>query len=41
VREVAEIFSTAEYHSLPVVDDGELRGIVTTTDVIKYMLDQF
>lgn len=41
VREVAEIFSTAEYHSLPVVDDGELKGIVTTTDVIKYMLDQF
>ncbi len=41
VREVAETFSTAEYHSLPVVDDGELRGIVTTTDVIKYMLDQF
>ncbi|HRN56917.1 MAG TPA: CBS domain-containing protein [Agriterribacter sp.] len=41
VREVAEIFSTAEYHSLPVVDDGELKGIVTTTDVIKYMLNQY
>ena len=41
IREVAEIFSTAEYHSLPVVDDGELRGIVTTTDVIRYMLDQY
>ncbi|MBW7890546.1 MAG: CBS domain-containing protein [Chitinophagaceae bacterium] len=41
IKEVAEIFSSAEYHSLPVVDDGELKGIVTTTDVIKYMLDQF
>ena len=41
VKEVAEIFSTAEYHSLPVVDDEELKGIVTTTDVIKYMLDQY
>ena len=41
IRDVAEIFSTAEYHSLPVVDDGELKGIVTTTDVIRYMLDQY
>lgn len=41
IREVAEIFSTAEYHSLPVVDNEELKGIVTTTDVIKYMLDQY
>ena len=41
VREVAEIFSAAEYHSLPVVDNEELKGIVTTTDVIKYMLDQY
>lgn len=41
IKEVAEIFSNAEYHSLPVVDDGELKGIVTTTDVIKYMLEQY
>lgn len=41
IREVAEIFSEAEYHSLPVVDNDELRGIVTTTDVIKYMLEQY
>ena len=41
VREVAEIFSAAEYHSLPVVDNEELKGIVTTTDVIKSMLDQY
>ncbi len=41
IRDVAEIFSAAEYHSLPVVDNEELKGIVTTTDVIKYMLDQY
>ncbi|MBX3240751.1 MAG: CBS domain-containing protein [Chitinophagaceae bacterium] len=41
IKEVAEIFSKAEYHSLPVVDDEELKGIVTTTDVIKYMLEQY
>ncbi|MCO5236709.1 MAG: CBS domain-containing protein [Chitinophagaceae bacterium] len=41
IRDVAEIFSEAEYHSLPVVDDGELKGIVTTTDIIKYLLEQY
>lgn len=41
IKEVAEIFSEAEYHSLPVVDGDELKGIVTTTDVIKYLLEQY
>lgn len=41
IKEVAEIFSEAEYHSLPVVDNDELKGIVTTTDVIRYMLEQY
>jgi CBS domain-containing protein len=41
IREVAEIFAKEEYHSLPVVDNGELKGIVTTTDVIAYMLEQY
>ncbi len=41
IREVAEIFSAEEYHALPVVENGELKGIVTTTDVIKYMLEQY
>jgi CBS domain-containing protein len=41
IRDVAEIFVKEEYHALPVVDNGELKGIVTTTDVIAYMLEQF
>jgi CBS-domain-containing membrane protein len=41
IREVAEIFAKESFHSLPVVDDGKLVGIITTTDVIKYMLSQF
>ncbi|MBX2923332.1 MAG: CBS domain-containing protein [Chitinophagaceae bacterium] len=41
IKDVAEIFSEAEYHSLPVVDGDELKGIVTTTDVIKYLLEQY
>ncbi|MFA7473637.1 MAG: CBS domain-containing protein [Spirosomataceae bacterium] len=42
IREVAEIFTTEEFHALPVTDDqGKLVGIVTTTDIIKYLLDQY
>jgi len=41
IREVAEILTTEEYHALPVVENGHLAGIVTTTDVIKYMLEQY
>lgn len=41
IKEVAEIFVSEEFHALPVIDDRELKGIVTTTDVIRYMLDQY
>ena len=41
VKEAAEILSTKEFHALPVVDNGELAGIVTTTDMINYLLDQY
>lgn len=38
IKEVAEIFVESEYHSLPVVNGDRLVGIVTTTDLIKYLL---
>lgn len=41
IRTVAQIFLNEEYHALPVVDDkddSKLVGIVTTTDVIRYLL---
>jgi CBS-domain-containing membrane protein len=38
IKEVAEILSKREFHALPVVDDGKLKGIVTTTDLIRYFL---
>ena len=42
IKDVAEIFSQEEFHALPVIGhDGELVGIVTTTDVIRYMLEQY
>lgn len=41
IKEVAEILATREFHALPVVDNNKLTGIVTTTDLIKYLLEQF
>jgi len=41
IKEVAEILSKSEFHALPVVDKNKLVGIVTTTDLINYLLKQF
>jgi CBS domain-containing membrane protein len=41
IKEVAEILASKEFHALPVVDDGSLVGMVTTTDLINYLIDQY
>jgi CBS domain-containing protein len=41
VRKAAELLAQGEYHSLPVVEDEELVGMVTSTDIIKYLLGQY
>ncbi len=42
IREVAEVFANSNFHALPVVNaEDELVGIVSTTDVLKYMLEQY
>ncbi len=41
VKDVAEIFATEEYHSLPVVEGKNIKGIVTSTDVMRYLLEQY
>lgn len=41
IKEVAGILSKKEFHALPVVDNEKLVGIVTTTDLINYLLEQF
>ena len=40
IREATEILATSHFHCLPVVDQGELVGIVTTTDILRYTLKQ-
>ena len=41
IKDVAEILSSREFHALPVVRYNKLVGIVTTTDLIKYLINQF
>jgi CBS domain-containing protein len=41
IKEVAEIFAKEDFHALPVTEAGRLKGIVTTTDIIRYMLEQY
>ncbi len=41
VRDATDLLVKRKYHSLPVVDDGEVVGMVTTTDLLKYYLSMF
>jgi acetoin utilization protein AcuB len=41
IKEVAEKFTMSEFHALPVVDGDKVVGIVSTTDLIKYLLEQY
>lgn len=41
IREVAEIFAEGEFHSLPVEENGKCIGIVTTTDLINHLLNEY
>ena len=40
IKEVAQVLAEREFHALPVVDNDRLVGIVTTTDLINYLLKQ-
>jgi CBS domain-containing protein len=40
IRTVLEIFKLNHFHAIPVVENGELVGIVTTYDIIKKLADE-
>ena len=41
IKEAAELLARGQYHALPVMEGEKLMGIVTSTDVINYLLEQF
>ena len=41
VREAAELLARGKYHAIPVLNGEKLEGIVTSTDVINYLLEQY
>jgi len=41
IKETAEILASNEFHALPVCKGDLLVGIVTTTDLIRYLLEQY
>ncbi len=41
IREIAQMLIDGGFNSLPIVDDGDTVGIVTSTDIMKYFLDQY
>lgn len=42
IREAAATLVQGDFHSLPVVSEGnKLVGIITSTDLIRYLLEQF
>ncbi len=41
IKDAAEILAKQEFHALPVVDQGILIGIITTTDLLNYFVKQY
>ncbi len=42
VRDAATVLASGAFHSVPVVDEeNNLIGIVTSTDLIRYLADQY
>ena len=41
VRSAAEVLGEGKFHSLPVVEGDTLVGLVTSTDLIRYLLAQY
>jgi len=40
IKEVAELLAKGEFHSVVIADQGHVKGIVTTADLIRYFLNE-
>ena len=38
IKDTAELLTNKDFHALPVIEDLELVGIVTTRDLVKYLV---
>lgn len=41
IRDASMIFLEKDFSALPVVEDGKLAGLVTTKDIIRYLIEQY
>lgn len=41
IHDVAVTLAKNQFHALPVMDGDKLMGIVTTTDLIDYLIEQY
>ena len=40
IKEAAALFLKGEFHALPVVENDKITGIVTTTDLLRYFINE-
>ena len=41
VRDAAQLLSNQGFHSVPIIDGQKLVGLVTSTDLIRYQVEQY
>lgn len=41
IKEAAEILASNQFHALPVTKGSAVEGIVTSTDLINYLIEQY
>ena len=40
IKDAAKTLASKEFHALPVVEDEKLVGMITTTDILNYFIEQ-